>query len=455
MNGLKETLKRRAARSVAGGSDRLRERVLLTLARRDSGGLASVTRRKFSGPLVGLATAVAVAVIVGGVGLFLRGDPSVGGSTPTTLAPPPTETPSTVPSTETGPPTTSTSTTVSQVVVADAEPACNGEDSVETAGGQDEEGEDAPPGPPLPIPAGPCVGMWTTYTQAHGLPDCVCGLGVSPDGTTWVLSEFGDIVMFDGTGWTMLDTGILDVEALDFSRDGTLWVAGPTGIWAREAGEWMQKGDAPGEDIAASPDGSIWIYSKGRILRFDGWSWIEHALREPLQDPAEGTGADVSIDIASDGTLWLAAPGTLDSYDGTTWTAHSPAPGFTPQAVTIGPGGTVWMASASNPAFGGPPGRLGVGGLEEEGYGLTRYNGETWDAYPIPSYVDMAFAADGIIWVADAFIGAFRFDGQTWMHYTEAHGLAANSLELVAAAPDGTVWFKTLFGDVVRYQPTS
>ncbi len=54
--------------------------------------------------------------------------------------------------------------------------------------------EDPSPGLTVAISAGPCEGTWTTYTQEHGLPNCVCDLGVAPDGTAWVLSEFGNIV---------------------------------------------------------------------------------------------------------------------------------------------------------------------------------------------------------------------------------------------------------------------
>jgi hypothetical protein len=339
-----------------------------------------------------------------------------------------------------------------QEVIAEPQPACNGETSLGGASGDagGAEEEDAPPAPPVLIPAGPCAGIWTTYTQEHGLPWCVCGLGVSRDGTAWVLSELGDIATFNGTTWTTLDTGGREVRALDFAQDGTLWIATDRGVWAREAGGWIQKGDTPGDDIAASPDGSVWVYSDETLLQFDGSSWTEHALSVDSLPSTEGVDVNV-IEVAADGTLWLGADSTFASYDGTTWTSHSPAPRFTPYGMTVGPDGSVWMASTSNSAIGGPVGAE----LHTDGYGLVRYDGAAWVEYPIPSFVDIAFASDGTIWVADSNIGAFRFDGQGWVHYTEEHGLAANSLDMVAVAPDGTVWFKTLFGDVVRYQPTS
>jgi streptogramin lyase len=373
----------------------------------------------------------------------------------TTLVRSVTTIPATPPSTVLGPATSGAPTTAPQPPNAEPQPSCDGADSPTGTAGNAGDEEDAPPGPPVAVPPGPCIGTWTTYTQAHGLPECICDLGIAPDGTAWVLSEFGDIATFDGTTWTAVDTGILDVNALDFSQDGTLWIATDTGVWTRQAREWIQKGDTPGEDIVVAPDGSVWIYFDGAIHKFDGSSWTEHALSRNWTPLTEGVGAETFIDVAPDGTVWLAADGTLDSYDGTTWTSHSPEGRLTPHGMTVGPDGSVWMASASNPAYGGPNVSLGVPELQQDGYGLVRYDGTRWTAYPIPSYADIAFGMDGSLWVADTFIGALHYDGQAWVHYTEGHGLAANPLELVAVSPDGTVWFKTFFSEVVRYQPTS
>ena len=345
-------------------------------------------------------------------------------------------------------------------VVAEPQPACNGQATIE--GALDSTGmagiEDPSPGLPISISAGPCEGTWTTYNQNHGLPSCVCDLGVSPDGIAWVLSDFGDIATFDGRAWTRLDTagawGLrLNVKALDFTEAGTLWILTDRGVWARESGEWIQKGDIEGEDIAVSLDGSVWVYSDGSLHQFDGSSWTEHPRGYDLDPPPEGVGAVAHIDIAPDGTVWVANFNTFDSYDGISWISHLPGRGFTPHGMTVGPDGGIWMASTSNPAFGGS--ELNIPGLEEDGYGLVRYDGQTWVGYPIPSFTDIAFTSDGSIWAVDAFIGAFRFDGQEWVHYTEEHGLTANQLELVAVAPDGTIWFKTGFRGVVRYQPNS
>lgn len=179
----------------------------------------------------------------------------------------------------------------------------------------------------------------------------------------------------------------------------------------RRNGEWTQIGDIPADDLGVAPDGSIWIAGAGTLDHYDGTTWTAHA-------------PDIAWDetfmaVAPDGAVWFGGDSTLDHYDGTTWTSHAPGGGFTPNGMTVAPDGRVWMESR---------GDIGA----EDGFGLARYEGETWIAYPIPAYGDAAFAPDGSVWVADFYSGAFRFDGQQWFQYTEEHGLPTNSLEKLA-----------------------
>jgi hypothetical protein len=393
------------------------------------------------GWVVAPASATAVLLVLGGVALFVS---MAGGNSPRfeNLAPATTITAAPTPAQTPGPTVApvgpkSPPTTVAPFVTAEPKPACGGALALEGAHGVDGDGvqeEDAPPAPPVPIPTGPCTGTWTTYTPANGLPDCVCDLGVSPDGTVWVLTDLGTIATFNGATWTSIDMDGLVATAVDFTPDGTLWVVGDRGTWTLNGGDWAQIGEATANYIAAAPDGSIWIVGKGTLDHYVGGIWTSHA-------PSRSWEVAFTA-IAPDGTLWFGSDSTLDHYERATWTMHAPDGGFMPNGMEVAPDGSVWMESSGN-----------VGGAE--GFTLARYDGNTWSTHPIPAYSDVAFASDGSVWATDFHNGAFRFDGQQWVQYSEDHGLPTNSLEKIAVAPDGTVWFSTFFGDVVRYAPGS
>ena len=55
----------------------------------------------------------------------------------------------------------------------------------------------------------------------------------------------------------------------------------------------------------------------------------------------------------------------------------------------------------------------------------------------------IAPAPDGAVWFGTMYSGVSRFDGKTWRTYTTADGLASNYVDAIAVAPDGAVWFGT------------
>ncbi len=102
-------------------------------------------------------------------------------------------------------------------------------------------------------------------------------------------------------------------------------------------------------------------------------------------------------------------------------------------SILEAPDGTYWFAS--------------MGGATSTGTGVYRFDGETWTHFttesglPANEITSMVAAPDGAVWFGTLCCGAARYDGRTWTTFTSAHGLASEDIRSLAAAPDGALWF--------------
>ncbi len=151
----------------------------------------------------------------------------------------------------------------------------------------------------------------------------------------------------------------------------------------------------------------------------------------------------------TDGSMWFGTDSGAARFAGGEWTS------FTPDnsglainrllAVTVDPAGDKWFGGFSDPA----------------GVSAVRYDGASWSLYGSgpgcvpgsevlgPVY-DVAFAGTGSAWFAadgfvpadgatPSYVGVANYDGVVWHTYTQdEHNLGQT--ELIAVAPDGTVW---------------
>jgi RNA polymerase sigma-70 factor (ECF subfamily) len=71
---------------------------------------------------------------------------------------------------------------------------------------------------------------WTVFGAADGLPDrlTVAGVAAAPDGVVWLATDRG-LARFDGRRWAVRYPGVFG-PSLSIAADGTLFVAGPSGI---------------------------------------------------------------------------------------------------------------------------------------------------------------------------------------------------------------------------------
>lgn len=80
------------------------------------------------------------------------------------------------------------------------------------------------------------------------------------------------------------------------------------------------------------------------------------------------------------------------------------------------------------------------------GKGWTSYIPQGWSKqfqqtgeYPIVSSI--IETVNGTLWFATRGVGAYRFDGKTWTHFTMENGLPFDEISSMTVAPDDAIWF--------------
>jgi len=292
---------------------------------------------------------------------------------------------------------------------------------------------------------------WTTYTPEDGLLGApVQTLCATRDGSVYTGTVLGISRFRDGR-WDRVfpDEGACDVFDLLEGSDGSLWAGTSLGAvhFSREQTTLyttdslrtvrpelnvtfvaLPEGAEPRVyDVYEDREGRMWfgLYG-GEILRYD-IGCAESGASTPWRLYTAEDGLDVGswprIAQTPDQSIWTVserAYGGVNRFDGQAWThfrlsdkvvAHNSNP-----SVLVTQDGTLW-----------------VGGHWSNLY-----------AYGVSSWVGSIHRSDeDHLWVGTRSDGIFRFNGQTWQHYSEQDGLAAGRIRDILQTEDGSIWAST------------
>jgi len=278
-------------------------------------------------------------------------------------------------------------------------------------------------------------------TIVDGLPDKKINalLPGEHDGL-WVGTDKG-VVRWTGTALTSagVPQALANVQALTLvrDRDSNVWIGTTSGAVMRVSGGVVSElpldaGHARGAVTALfeDRDGNLWIGSARGLERVRDSAFVAFGRQQGL---ASGTVGPIHAD--EEGRLWFAAPdggvGFLDR--GRVGRIDDRVLARDVVYSIAGRGRDIW--------FGRQRG------------GLTRFRqvSGAWSAVTYTQANGLAQnsvyavheARDGSVWAGTLSGGASVFRDSEFATYTTADGLASNSITSIADSPDGTVWFGT------------
>ena len=202
-------------------------------------------------------------------------------------------------------------------------------------------------------------GRWRRYSTANGLPSIrVRDLLFTPDGTLW-LATFSGVSRFDGLKFTNISKrdGLMDdrVYCICRERTGLLWFGTEEGAsrYDPATGRFQNfpsgtNGLTEGRvcDIAATPNGMVWLRTCGGLSSFDGQSF--HAVPGiPAIPQSSGWSKSEALCVDHQGRVWTVTQyNDLWRVDGTNVVRFSTRDGLATQnqdALCVAPDGALWF----------------------------------------------------------------------------------------------------------------
>ena len=228
-----------------------------------------------------------------------------------------------------------------------------------------------------------------TFTREQGLAnEYVFAIGIDHKGNKWFGTNSGGVSRYKDGQWKTFFPmhGLADywVYAFDSQRDGTFWI----GTWA-------------GANKVDPVTGEFTTY-----------------VRELVNEWVYGIAVD------SQDRVWFGTEGGVSRYDGREWVSWTHVDGL----------------GAANEDGRPPSKNTGLGTRERHDLGVLSGGVATYN----PSYVfSVLVDSEDALWAGTWGGGLSRFDGRTWINYTESDGLAGNIVYALAQDSQGILWAGT------------
>lgn len=316
---------------------------------------------------------------------------------------------------------------------------------------------------------------WTSYTTANtgiNTINNVYAVAVTTDGILWAIGGLSTpiglrLAKFEAgtwTGFTPVTLGITPsspLRKLTAGNAGQVYLTTYSTVSILQQGNWahyraseigcsIEGNIAPVEDGA----GHLWIHTDCQLARFNGQTW--EGLTLGLPGPPEGTLFD-GIAEGADGSIWMGTYGgayIARLKDDDTWEQYNPTNFGTTNNSVVSIQGT-------------PDGQMWVGLENSE---ILRYANGDWTLFDTCAayftdnvVINIATAPNGDQWFSFGpsssppiapFDGLARYsaDGQ-WQFFSTANApLVSGYIRKILFEADGTAWFATTFGGILRYK---
>ena len=236
-----------------------------------------------------------------------------------------------------------------------------------------------------------------------------------------------------------------NIRRIDVDSSGSIWAVdkdGRVGMWRDGAFDPLVSIETATEivSIAAGPDGLIWVATADELYSFDSRGQVVEYVAPEVRR-YEGVDQVTSLFVDNEGSLWLGSGSRLIRFLGDRFRHFRLRTGLEPEAVwAIGEDkqGRFWFGTRTKLLLRNHDESLLVVGPEA--------------GIPKGSVRDLVFDDNGTLWAGVRGKGLYEVDVESLSaKYISASG-EAEILD-IAAAGDGAIWYSTAKSGVFRYTP--
>lgn len=232
------------------------------------------------------------------------------------------------------------------------------------------------------------------------------------------------------------------ISLLEDSR-GNIWFGSIGGGAARYDGKTLAQFSGE-EGLSGSwitamledSEGKLWFGTVGEgVIQYDGETFTHFSENEGLSN-----NTIEALHEDSRGNLWIGTTdGGVSKYDGSSFTHYTIKEGLSSNRVLSileDRQGNLWFGTLN---------------------GVSMYNGEVFRYYSEGGSADYPVNSiledrDGNLWFGTAGGGARRFNGESYVSFTNREGLSSNMIEAILEDSFGNLWFGTTGGGVSMYR---
>ena len=307
----------------------------------------------------------------------------------------------------------------------------------------------------------------------------VLSIAQTADGKIWMGTRDAGLFSPSEGGVSSVAEGLPDrkVNTLLAVGDRELWIGTDSGLARWNGTELTQAGLSPSLEhaqilaMARDRESNIWVGTSGGLSRVNarGVSSLEKRGRQP-------GGAVSALFEDREGDLWVGSAGSIERFRDSVFMTHSTPGGLQPGnngPIYVDTDNRTWFAPSDGGLFwlrGEQMGQITSAGLGKDVvYSIAGSPGELWigrqrgglthlitkgGSFTAETYTQAEGLAqnsvyavqrnrDGTVWAGTLNGGASRFRKGRFTTYTTANGLASNTIGAIEESSDGTMWFAT------------
>lgn len=325
-------------------------------------------------------------------------------------------------------------------------------------------------------------GRFDTIASPTVMPSSsfVIAIAETPDGDIWLGTRDAGLVRVQGAQVTRVTQGLPDlkINSLLPGEQGDVWIGTDRGV-ARWTGTGITKASVPPllDDVPAlamirDGESNVWIAAGARgLIRVN-----RHGVSMLDSRDRRSTRHVTAVFEDREGNLWVGTDSGIERWRDPVFTTYSTAhglPGDGIGPIYVDPSQRTWFASAAGGLYWLRDGRLGritQAGLDRDViYSIAGDRNDVWigrqrggltrlsargDAFTSDRFTqadglaqDSVYAVhrarDGAVWAGTLSGGVSRFKSGAFTTYGTANGLASNTVASIVDTADGTIWFAT------------